>query len=339
MVSDRKGKAREKRARGSVAPVAPEVSVPAKPAHRAGYVALIGRPNAGKSTLLNQILGEKVSIVTPRPQTTRNRIAGIWTVAEAQAVLLDTPGLHPPRSPLNEVLVRAAEASLAEADLVVWIADFAAQVHLLERGRPVLEDEDRRIADLVRGSGVPLVLVLNKMDALDPHRALPVVDAWQELLPGVTMVPLSALTGDNVFALLDEIRQRLPEGEAFFPPDQLLDGTERFVVSEIVREKIILLTRQEIPYATAVQVESFDESEREGARPFVRIAARILVERDSQKGILIGRQGSMLKEIGTLARVEIEKLLAARVFLDLHVVVEPDWTSNRRLLRELGLEN
>jgi GTP-binding protein Era len=310
---------------------------------RAGNVALIGRPNVGKSTLLNRVLGEKVAAVSPKPQTTRTRVAGIWTDTKlgAQAVFLDTPGLHTPRpgSPLNEAMVRAALESLEDADFALLVFDAAELGAYLRRGLPALEERDHAIVTRLRAMDLPFLVVLNKIDTLPPEACDLVVGALLEgLSPAPTLLRISALSGHGVEALLHEIAARLPEGEFPFPEDQLVDGTERSIVAELIREKIMNLTRQELPYATAVEIERFDESQREAAEPLVTIHARVLVERDSQKGILIGKRGAMLREIGTQARQDIERLLGARVYLDLHVVVERDWTRNSRILRDLGLE-
>lgn len=317
---------------------------------RAGHVAILGRPNVGKSTLLNRVLGEKIAIVSPRPQTTRHRIAGIWTDTQrgAQAVLLDTPGIHRPPTgrTLNEAMVRAAFTSLQDVDLVLWLVDVTLGASRLRKNQPVGDDEDASIVAAIAEEKLPAILVLNKTDAVTQNEMLPLLQAWSNWTDtlagpgnqGPPLYPVSALTGHGVDPLLDAICGFLPEGEPFFPEDQLMDGTERFVVSELIREKIMHLTRQEIPYCSAVEIEKFDESQRDGEKPFVQIAARILVERDSQKGILIGKQGSMLREIGTLARKDIEKMLGAKVYLDLHVVVEKDWTRNKRILKDLGIE-
>ncbi len=306
--------------------------------HRAGYVGLIGRPNVGKSTLLNRVLEQKVAATASKPQTTRNRVAGIYNAPGLQAVLVDTPGIHRPRCKLNESMVRAAVSALADSDVVVWLLDGPQLLPQAQQDRPILVRGDAYVADQVQAAGAPVVVAINKVDVLERRWLLPIMAACHERFPAAAVVPISALKGDGLPELLAEIGQRLPLHPPFFPSDQLLEQSERFVVAEIVREKIVRFTNREIPYTTAVEVERFDERARGGERPFVHIHARIIVERDSQKGILIGRRGSMLKRIGSQARQDIQRLLGAGVRLDLFVAVESDWTRNPRLLRELGYE-
>lgn len=312
---------------------------PASPPHRAGFVALVGRPNAGKSTLLNQVLGQKLSIVSAKPQTTRNRVVGIHTEPGLQAVLIDTPGIHLARSRLNKAMVQTAVTTLSEVDVVCWVIDVVPAAAAFEKGRPLMGKGEHELARMIAQAEPPLVTVaLNKVDLVSRPLVLPVMQAVAELLPDAVLVPISAMKGDGVPVLLEQWRQALPEGPAPYPAEQLTDAPERFIVAELIREKIFHLTQQEVPYSTAVEIELFDEDEREGDRPRVHIMARILVERDSQKGIIIGKGGAMLKQVGTLARKEIERLLGASVFLELHVSVHPKWTSSGRALRELGYE-
>lgn len=298
----------------------------------AGTVALVGRPNAGKSSLLNQLVGERIAAVSRRPQTTRTRVLGVWQTDEMQAVLLDTPGLHEPWTEMNRRLVGAAEAAIAEAELVVWILDVVPIVAAVAAGRPALDEALEAVR--ARLGDKPRVIVLNKVDLVDRRALLPVIAA---LAPLGEIVPLSATRGENLDALARVVRDRLPVGEPLFPPDQLTDASERFIVAELVRERIFEHTGEEVPYATAVEVERFDETQR--AEGKVRIHAKILVEKESQKAILIGKGGRMIKRIGTEARARIEPLLDCRVRLDLFVVVEKDWTRNPRLLRELGMDD
>lgn len=306
--------------------------------HRAGRVGLVGRPNVGKSTLLNKVLGQKVAPTADKPQTTRTRVAGIHTAEGYQAVLVDTPGLHRPRSRLNQAMVQAAMDTLLGSDVLVWLLDAPELCARARAGRAVLAGGDAWIAGQIEPLGRPLILALNKVDRVARPLLLPALDALHAALPAAALVPISALTGAGVDALLAEVAARLPEGPAPYPADQLVEGTERAIVAEIIREKVVRLTERELPYATAVEVERFDESERDGPRPLVRIHARILVERASQKGIVIGRGGTLLRRIGTEARKDIEGLLDAHVHLALFVAVEEDWTRNPRLLHELGYE-
>lgn len=297
--------------------------------HRSGVVAMVGPPNAGKSTLLNLFLGQKIAIVTPRPQTTRNRIMGIITGDDHQIILLDTPGLHKPKELLNREMVRIAMESLADADVVLFLVDCAA--------RGDKEKMQRRRAEFrgyLKNIKCPVVLALNKIDLLPKERLLPVIDWYSDLHPFAAMVPISALEGQGTDELLREIVQRLPEGPQYYPEDIPTDATERFIVAEMIREKIFLLTRDEVPYSTAVLIESFKESLDN--KPVV-IHALILVERDSQKAIIIGKGGKMLKEIGKSARLEIEHMLDCRVVLKLWVEVKKKWTKSEQVLRELGM--
>jgi GTP-binding protein Era len=290
------------------------------PPHRCGYVAIVGRPNVGKSTLLNRILGQKISIVSRKPQTTRNRILGLYNQDDAQVVFLDTPGIHEAHSAINKRMVDAALDAVNEVDLVLLMVDVASGSALPERNQLVLDALARR--------EVPVLAVLNKVDAVDKPSVLPLLAAWSEAGAWQALVPLSAKTGDGVESLLAEIVRRLPESPAFFPKDQLTDVSERFIVSEMIREKVFRLTGQEIPYATAVEVEEFEEKPD---RELVRIMARIWVERETQKGMVIGKQGRKLKEIGTAARKDIERL-----YLQLTVGTKSGWTQHRQLLQRLG---
>ncbi len=299
-----------------------EAPVPAD--FRSGFVAILGRPNVGKSTLLNQLLGEKIAIVTPRPQTTRNRIMGIKTVPGGQILLLDTPGIHRARSLLNRRMVDVAKRSLGDVEAVVWVVD----------GRAGLRADDEDIAGLLAGSGHETVIALNKIDAVSKGRLLPVMARLAELLPDREILPISARTGENVPLLVEGILGRLPAGPRYFPEDELTDQTERFIAAEIVREKVFLRTRQEIPYGTAVSVQGFEEK---NGGALVVIAATIHTERDSHKPILIGKHGAALKEIGSAAREDLERLLGCRVYLELAVKAAPGWSRDPRSLAAFGL--
>jgi GTP-binding protein Era len=298
--------------------------------HRAGFAAIVGRPNVGKSTLLNRLLGQKIAIVSPKPQTTRSRILGIVTRPDAQLALLDTPGLHAARGGLNERLVEQALRTLADADLALF---------LIEAGSPAIDAATRRALGQVKSARKPTLLVINKIDTLPRGQLLPLIDRWRREHEFSEVYPLSALTGENVGGFLDALVRHLPEGPALFPADVWTDVPERDLAGELIREQILAQTSQEVPYSTAVLIEQFDESEREvGPRGLVRIAATVLVERESQKAIVIGRGGARLKQIGTKAREQIEKLLGCKVFLDLHVRVEKDWTRTARGLRRAGYD-
>jgi GTP-binding protein Era len=291
--------------------------------HRSGFIAIIGAPNVGKSTLLNRILGEKVAITSPRPQTTRNRITGILTRPEAQVVFLDTPGIHPARSRLNRNLVRVALQAIEETDAVLAMTDTYREA--LEQAEPVL-------AALKRQSK-PVVLAINKIDLVGKPALLPLIDHYRQELDFAAIVPICALTGEGTQELLAELVRLLPEGPQLFPEDVFTDQSERFLATEIIREKIFNLTGKEVPYATAVEVEDWKEEER-----LLRIYATVWAERDSQKAILIGQGGQMLKRIGQEARLDLERLLGLKVFLQLWVRVRRDWRRDPRALHQLGLE-
>ncbi len=305
---------------------------------RCGYVALVGRPNAGKSTLLNQLLGGKLAIASAKPQTTRHRIAGIHTSDRCQAILVDTPGIHEAWTELNREMVDRALSALDDVDVVCLIGDMTVMARRVERGRAAVGPELAPVVDAVKRARKPVIFVANKIDVVPRPLLLPVIAEVSEALDCVACVPVSALTGDGVPALLGEICKALPEGPQLYPEDEWTRVTERFLVAEIVREKIFHLTEQEIPYATHVEVVKFDESQRDaGGR--VEILCDIIVERPSQKGIVIGKGGEMLKRIGTLARREIAELLGCRVHLELFVKVERDWTRTRKGLRKVGFSD
>lgn len=292
--------------------------------HRSGFVAIVGRPNVGKSTLLNQLLGQKVAIVTPKPQTTRNRIRGIRTTPEAQIVFLDTPGIHRARSLLNRRMVEVARQTLSEVDVILWLVD-------AERG---LDEEDGDIARALAQTRTPTLIVLNKIDLVPKAELLPLMERCSQLLPEREIVPVSALAGENLDLLLRLIVERLPEGPRYYSEEEITDQTERFLAAEIVREKIFLLTHQEVPYSTAVTIDEFTEKEEKN---LIVIKATILVDRPSHKPILVGKKGAMLKEIGKQAREELEGLLGCKLFLELFVKVQEGWTQSARALNELGL--
>lgn len=305
--------------------------------HRAGFCAIIGRPNVGKSTLLNRVLGEKLSIVSPKPQTTRNRVLGVLTRPEFQVAFLDTPGIHRAKGGLNRFMVEQALGVLPEVDMVLYLIEpgLIRDSNAPSGVRVEIGEVNQFIVEKLRESGKPVVLGINKADSLPKHELLPVIEAWKDQLPFAAIFPLSALKGDGVEGLVGLVGSMLPEGPNLFPEDVFTDVAERFLVSEYIREQILRATRQEVPYSAAVVIEDFNEDEREG-RGLVRIFARIYVERDSQKAILIGRRGEMLKKIGTAARQEIERLLGCRVFLALEVTVEPRWSEREDALRRLG---
>lgn len=289
--------------------------------HKSGFVSLVGRPNSGKSTLLNRLVGTKVSIVTPSPQTTRNVVRGIAGDERGQVVFLDTPGIHKPLHRMNRRMMRQALGALDHVDLTLLIRDATSSGG----------QGETFVLDLVRKRAGRRLLLLNKIDRMRKKNLLPMISEYQA--EGFdAIVPISALKGEGIPELWDEIFRLLPEGPVYYPENMMTDQPERFIVSEIIREKLILMTRQELPHATAVAIERFEEGEA-----VIRIHAGILVERESQKAIVIGKGGSMLKKIGTSARKDIEALLNGHVHLGLHVKVRPKWRDDERMLESLGI--
>ncbi|MGA2689781.1 MAG: GTPase Era [Candidatus Korobacteraceae bacterium] len=305
-------------------------------AFRSGFVSIIGRPNAGKSTLLNALVGEKLAIVTRKPQTTRNRIQGIINVERkkptqakeawvghprpaGQIVLVDTPGIHKPINSLNRRMMKEVYDALEGCDLLLLIVDATAK----------FGTGDQFALDIVKKSGQPCILLLNKIDALDKQKLLPLIAEYKSLHDFAEVIPISALKRDGLDMLLDTVVRALPEGPRYFPKDQLTDQPERFLVAELIREQVLLTTDQEVPYATTVLIEQYEEGER-----LTRIAAVIYCEREGQKAILIGKQGATLKKIGTAARLQIEKLLNTKVFLELFVKVQAGWRDSRQFIEE-----
>jgi len=295
--------------------------MPKEQGFRSGFIALIGRPNVGKSTLMNCLLGEKVSIISDKPQTTRNRIRGILTLPHAQAVFIDTPGIHKPLHRMNEVMVQTAIRTYGEVDVILLLAEATE--------RPGAGD--KYIIDTLKTVRTPVFLVINKVDLIDKERLLPLIAEYSALHPFAEIIPVSALRAD-LGKLLDAIVQRLPEGPKYFPDDQFTDQPERFIAAELIREKVFELTKEEIPYSSAVVIEQMQEEPE-----LTRVHAVIFVERDSQKGILIGKGGAMLKEIGSRARLDMEKLLGVKVFLQLWVKVKKGWREDDRMLKNIGI--
>lgn len=291
--------------------------------HRSGFVAVVGRPNVGKSTLINAILGQKIAIVTPKPQTTRKRQLGIYTVEQGQIIFVDTPGLHRPQHKLGEFMVSVAEDALRDADLILWVLDVSEAP----------SDADKHIAETVKRlrGDTPVILALNKADLLAPDKRDDRIAEHMALIEHEEAMLISALHGTGVAELIQHLLQRLPQGPRYYPVDQASDVNMRFIAAEIIREKIIEHTEQEIPYSVAVEVESFQEKPDQAV-----ISAIIYVERDSQKGIIIGKGGSMIKQIGTEARQELIEMLGTRVHLDLRVKVLKNWRSDEELMRRLG---
>ncbi len=293
-----------------------------EPQFKSGYVSIIGEPNVGKSTLLNAMLGEKLAIVTPKPQTTRNQIRGIVTSDDYQIIFLDTPGILRPKYQLHKWMVKAAYAAIQDADLILYLID-------VTQTSPQVEEE---ILNAIHQVNQKTILVINKIDRIARLNLLPIIDNYSRKFPFVESVPISALNQDGIERLKDLILGYLPSGPQYFPPDQISDLPQRFFIAETIREQIFLQTKQEVPYSTSVVVEEFIE--RNKKKWYIR--AVVYVERPSQRGVLIGKQGQMIKRIGQLARTDIEQFLARSVFLELHVLVKPDWRKDLRKMQDLG---
>ncbi|UQZ32928.1 GTPase Era [Paenibacillus sp. PK3_47] len=289
---------------------------------KSGFVAIIGRPNVGKSTLMNQVIGQKIAIMSDKPQTTRNKIHGVYTANNSQIVFLDTPGIHKRQSKLGDYMNMTAMSTLHEVEAVLFLVDASEG----------LGGGDRYIAEQLGAVKTPVILVLNKIDKIEPEALLPLITQYSKLHEFAEIVPISAKLGSNVNTLLDQLVKYLPEGPQYYPDDQITDHPEQFVCAELIREKILHMTREEVPHSIAVAIEDM-KAEPNGV---VHISAVIFVERDSQKGIIIGKQGAMLKEVGRRARTDIENLLGSKIFLELWVKVKKDWRNQDRVLRDLG---
>ena len=290
--------------------------------HKSGFVAIVGRPNVGKSTLLNRIVGQKIAIMSDKAQTTRNKIQGIYTVPKAQIVFIDTPGIHKPKHRLGDFMVETAYSALREVDATLFMIS-ADQ----KRGKG-----DDFIIERLKTMTSPVYLVINKIDTVHPDQLLGIIEDYASQMDFAEVVPISATEGNNVDRLMDVLVDQMPEGPQYFPDDQVTDHPEYFIVSELVREKVLLLTRDEIPHSVAVVVDSMKRDENDK----IRIQATIIVERDSQKGIIIGKGGKMLKQIGTKARQDIEHLLDDKVYLELWVKVQKDWRDKKVHLQDFG---
>ncbi|KRO08656.1 gtp-binding protein era like protein [Lactiplantibacillus xiangfangensis] len=285
-------------------------------------MAIIGRPNVGKSTLLNRIVGQKVAIMSDKAQTTRNRIQGIYTTSDTQMVFIDTPGIHKPHSRLGDFMVKSALSTLGEVDAVMFMINADER-----RGAG-----DNFIIDRLKNVKKPIYLVINKIDQVHPDHLLEIMDQYKDALPWKDVYPISALEGNNVDELVETLKERLPEGPQYYPSDQITDHPERFIISELIREKVLELTRQEVPHSTAVVIDSIKRQDEEK----IHVQATIIIERSSQKGIIIGKGGSMLKRIGSMARKDIEHLLGDKVYLELWVKVQENWKDRQDLLASYG---
>jgi len=294
-----------------------------KDSFKSGFVSIIGRPNVGKSTFLNRVIGQKIAIMSDKPQTTRNKIQGVYTENDAQVVFIDTPGIHKPKHKLGDFMVKTAQESIKDVDATLFMINANEG---LGRG-------DEFIIEKLQGTKSPVILVINKIDTIHPDELFQIIDKYKDLYQFAEIVPISALQGNNVDRLLDVVKKYLPEGPQYYPADQVTDHPERFIIAELVREKVLHLTREEVPHSIAVIIEQIERRPEGNA---IYVNATIIVERPSQKGIIIGKQGSLLKEIGKRARLDIENLLGTKVFLELWVKVQKDWRNRMSQLRDLG---
>lgn len=293
-----------------------------KQAFKSGFVAIIGRPNVGKSTLMNQVIGQKIAIMSDKPQTTRNKIHGVYTSEQQQIVFLDTPGIHKRQSKLGDYMNQTALNTLGEVEAALFLIDASEG----------MGGGDRYIAEQLKNVRTPVILVMNKIDKIEPEALLPLIEEYRKLHDFAEIVPVSAMLGSNVSTLLEQLGKYLPEGPQYYPDDQVTDHPEQFVCAELIREKILQMTREEVPHSIAVTIEDMKVQDN----GVVYISAVIFVERDSQKGIIIGKQGALLKEVGKRARHDIQNLLGSKIFMDLWVKVKKDWRNQDRVLRDLG---
>lgn len=290
--------------------------------YKSGFIAIIGRPNVGKSTFLNRVIGQKIAIMSDKPQTTRNKIQGVLTTDDSQIIFIDTPGIHKPKHRLGDFMVQVAENTLNEVDAILFMIN----------AKEGYGKGDQFIIDLLNKTNRPVFLIINKIDLIHPDELFPLIDQYKDKANFEEVVPISALQGNNVAHLLDILKGHLPEGPQYYPSDQITDHPERFIITELIREKVLELTREEVPHSIAVVMENLEERDSNA----IFIQAMIITERSTQKGILIGKQGSMLKNIGKKARRDIEALLGSKVYLELWVKVKKDWRNKQSQLYEYG---
>lgn len=293
---------------------------------KSGFISIIGRPNVGKSTFLNHVVGQKIAIMSDKPQTTRNKVQGVVTTEDSQMIYIDTPGIHKPKHKLGDFMVKAARNTLREVDVIMFM------VNAEEKIGP----GDRFIIEMLEHTETPVFLIINKIDLVHPDKLLEIIVSYKNEYDFAEIVPISALKGNNTDRLLETLKKYLPTGPKYYPDDQVTDHPERFIISELIREKVLHLTREEIPHSIAVVIEKIDREEK---RDMVNVMATIIVDRDSQKGIVIGKKGALLKEIGTKARYDIEMLLGSKVFLELWVKVQKDWRNKPGRLKEFGFSD
>lgn len=292
--------------------------------YKSGFVSIVGRPNVGKSTFLNRIVGQKIAIMSDKPQTTRNKIQGVVTTDDSQIVFIDTPGIHKPKHALGDFMNKMAKQTIPDVDVVLFM------INANEKIGP----GDRFVIDLLSRTKSPVFLVINKIDLIHPDELLPIIETYQAEFDFAEIVPISALQGNNIERLFDVLKTYIPEGPQYYPDDQVTDHPERFIMAELIREKVLHFTHEEVPHSVAVTIEKIERDDNGK----VHVMANIIVERNSQKGILIGKQGAMMKQIGTGARREIERLLGSKVYLELWVKVQKDWRNKQIHLREFGFK-
>ena len=295
--------------------------------YKSGFVSIVGRPNVGKSTFLNRVIGQKIAIMSDKPQTTRNKVQGVLTQEHSQTIFIDTPGIHKPKHKLGEFMLKVSRNALKEVDIIMFMVNAEQKI-----GKG-----DEFIIEMLEGNQTPVFLVINKIDQVHPDELAGIIDSYKDKFNFAEIIPISALQGNNVETLLSTIEKYLPEGPQYYPADQITDHPERFIISELIREKVLHSTREEIPHSIAVVIDKIKRDEEN--ENMIRVQATIMVERDSQKGIVIGKKGALLKQVGTEARKDIEMLLGSKVFLELWVKVQKDWRNKQTHLRDFGFRD
>ena len=295
--------------------------------YKSGFVSIVGRPNVGKSTFLNRVIGQKIAIMSDKPQTTRNKVQGVLTQPQSQTIFIDTPGIHKPKHKLGEFMLKVSRNALKEVDIIMFMVNAEQEI-----GKG-----DEFIIEMLEGNKTPVFLVINKIDQIHPDKLAGIIDSYKDKFNFAEIIPISALQGNNVEQLLTTIEKYLPEGPQYYPADQITDHPERFIISELIREKVLHTTREEIPHSIAVVIDKIKRDEEN--ENMIRVQATIMVERDSQKGIVIGKKGALLKQVGTEARKDIEMLLGSKVFLELWVKVQKDWRNKQTHLRDFGFRD
>ncbi|PZX07180.1 GTP-binding protein Era [Psychrobacillus insolitus] len=295
---------------------------------KSGFISIIGRPNVGKSTFLNRVVGQKIAIMSDKPQTTRNKVQGVLTLKESQMIFIDTPGIHIPKHKLGDFMLKVAKNTLREVDVIMFMVNATEA-----RGKI-----DDYIMEMLENNETPVFLVINKIDQIHPDELTKIIDSYKRKYDFAEIIPISALQGNNVDNLLETVQKYLPEGPQYYPADQVTDHPERFIISELIREKVLHLTREEIPHSIAVVIDNI-KKEEDTEKEMIRVQATIIVERDSQKGIVIGKKGALLKEVGTRARKDIEMLLGTNVYLELWVKVQKDWRNKSAHLKDYGFRD